>query len=53
LRLNGGACLEVDVEGAKLDYPLGNSLGGVLVVEYIAEQEVCDHGDRVLLELVS
>jgi hypothetical protein len=45
--------LEVDVEGAKLDRPLGDPPGGVPVVEYIVKWEVSDHGDQVLLEVVS
>jgi hypothetical protein len=32
LRLDSGAWLEVDVEGAKLDRPLGDSLGSILVL---------------------
>jgi hypothetical protein len=33
LRLDGGAWLEVDVEGAKFDCPLGDSSSSILIAK--------------------
>jgi hypothetical protein len=52
LRLDSGGWLEVDVEGAKLNCPLGDSPGSILVVVYVTKQIVGDDGARVLLEVV-
>jgi hypothetical protein len=45
--------LEVDVEGAEFDYPLGDSSSSTLFPQDVAELVVGDDGDRVLLEVVS
>jgi hypothetical protein len=47
------AWLEVDVEGAEFDCPLGDSSSSVLVPQNVAQRVVDDDGDRVLLEVVS
>jgi hypothetical protein len=52
LRLDGCAWLEVDVEGAEFDCPLGDSSSSILVPQDVAERVVGDDGDRVLLEIV-
>jgi hypothetical protein len=53
LRLDGCSWLEVDVEGAELDYPLGDSSSSILVPQDVTERIVGDDGDRVLLEVMS
>jgi hypothetical protein len=45
--------LEVDVEGAEFNYPLGDSSSSMLVPQDVTERVVGDDGDRVLLEVVS
>jgi hypothetical protein len=45
--------LEVDVEGAKFDRPLGDSSSSTLVTKYVTERVVGDDDYRVLLEVVS
>jgi hypothetical protein len=35
-------CLEVDLEGAEFDCPLGDSSSSVLIVEYVTEWVVSD-----------
>jgi hypothetical protein len=50
---DGCAWLEVDVEGAEFDCPLGDSSSSILVLQDVAERVVGDDGDRVLLEVVS
>jgi hypothetical protein len=53
LRLEGCSWLEVDVEGAEFECPLGDSSSSILVPQDVAERVVSDDGDRVLLEVVS
>jgi hypothetical protein len=53
LRLDGGAWLEVDVEGAEFNCPLGDSSISIQIVEYVTERVVSDNDNRVLLEVVS
>jgi hypothetical protein len=38
--------IEVDVEGAEFDCPLGDSSSSVLVPQNVAERVVVDDGDR-------
>jgi hypothetical protein len=38
LRLDGCTWLEVDVEGAELDCPLGDSSSSILVLQDVAER---------------
>jgi hypothetical protein len=45
--------LEVDVEGAEFDRPLGDSSSSILIAEYVIERVVGDDDNRVLLEVVS
>jgi hypothetical protein len=45
--------LEVDVEGAEFDCPLGYSSSSIMVPQDVAERVLGDDGDRVLLEVVS
>jgi hypothetical protein len=52
LRLDSGAWLEVNVEGAKLDRPFEDFSSSILIMEYITERVVSDDDDRVLLEVV-
>jgi hypothetical protein len=51
LRLDGCAWLEVDVEDAEFDCPLGDFSSSILVPQDVAERVVGDDGDRVLLEV--
>jgi hypothetical protein len=53
LRLAGCAWLEVDVEGAEFDCPLGDSSSRILVPQDVAEWVVGDNDNLVLLEVVS
>jgi hypothetical protein len=53
LRLVGCAWLEIDVEGAEFDCPLGDSSSSILVPQDVTERAVGDDGDQVLLEVVS
>jgi hypothetical protein len=45
LRLNGGAWLEVDVEGAEFDCPLGDPSSSFLIPHNVSKQVVYDDGD--------
>jgi hypothetical protein len=53
LRLDGGVWLEVDIEGAEFDYPLGDCSSSFLIAEYVTEQVVGDDNNREVLEVVS
>jgi hypothetical protein len=44
--------LEVDVEGAEFDRPLGDSSSSIFVAKYVTEPVVGDNSDLVLLEVV-
>jgi hypothetical protein len=50
VRLDSGTWLEVDVEGAKFDRPLGDSSSSILIAEYVTGWVVGDDDNRVLLK---
>jgi hypothetical protein len=53
LRLNGGLRSELDGERPEFNCLLGDSTSRVWIVQYVSEQELGDHRDRVVLEVVA
>ena len=53
LRLGGRPASEFDGVSAELDSPLDDVVVGLFVVEDVPQRELSDHGDLVILELVT
>ena len=53
LRLDGRPASEFDEVSAELDRPLDDAAIGLFVAENVPQRELGDHGDLVILEVVS
>jgi hypothetical protein len=53
LGLDGYLGLKVECKGSQLYCPLGDTPGGIPIVEYICQWEVEDHQDIVCIEIVA